>query len=188
MKSLKFNLRTTIKAIKKGEILIFPTDTVYGLVCDAKNGKAVRRLFKVKQRSLRNPIPIFVKDIKTAKRLAKVSKTQEEFLKKVWPGRVTVILNRKETRIRLWGVDKKTIALRIPNFRPVNFLLEKLNVPLVGTSANISGQPPSGNIKKVLKQFKGKYQPDLIIDGGKLAGSPSKIFDLTSSPPKILRT
>ena len=76
------------------------------------------------------------------------------------------------------------------DFKPVIFLLEKLNRPLVGTSANISGEPPSGNLKEILRQFKGKkYQPDLVVDGGNLEpGKPSTVLDLTVWPPKILRS
>lgn len=188
-KNFKEIIKKTIRSIKKGKVIIFPTDTVYIPVADATNRKAVKKVFQIKQRSQKIPIPIFVKNIKVAKSLARVVKTQEKFLKMVWPGRVTVVLKRKKPKIKLFGINKKTIAIRIPNYKPVNSLLEKLNKPLVGTSANISGKPASGNIKKVLNQFKNqKYQPDLVIDAGNLPKSkPSTVLDLTSFPPKILR-
>ena len=89
---------------------------------------------------------------------------------------------------RLFG-SKKTIGLRIPNYKLINILLKELNKPLTGTSANISGKPASTKIKEVLKQFENKkHQPDLIIDAGNLPKSlPSTIIDLTKQPPKILR-
>lgn len=174
--------------IKAGKVIICPTDTVYGLVCDATNKKAVEKIFKIKKRPKAKPLPIFISDIKMAKKFAKIDKKQEKFLKKFWPGRVTVVLRRKKIKTKLYGVDEKTIALRIPNYKLVKFLFKKLNRSLVGTSANISGQPASGNPKEVMLQFKDqKYRPDLIIDAGILPGKPSKVIDLTVSPFKVLR-
>ena len=181
-------LADAVKAIKEGKVLICPTDTVYGMICDATNRKAVERLFRIKKRKLNKPVPIFVNDIKMAKKLAHIDKRQEKFLKKVWPGKVTAVLKRKKW-YKLYGVDKKTIGLRIPNYKLVLELLKIVNKPLTGTSANISGKPASVKIKEVLRQFENqKYQPDLIIDAGNLPKSqPSKVVDLTIQPPQILR-
>lgn len=183
---VKANL--TVKAIREGKVLICPTDTVYGLVCDATNQKAVKKLFQIKQRLKSKPLPIFVKDISEAKKLAELDKDQEEFLKKSWPGKITAVLEAKQ-KIKVYGVGKKTIALRVPKYKAISDLLRRVKRPLTGTSANVSGQPASGNIAKVLKQFeKGKYRPDLVVSAGNLPKSnPSKIIDLTSKPYKILR-
>jgi L-threonylcarbamoyladenylate synthase len=181
-------VKAAVKSIKSGQVIICPTDTVYIPAADASNKEAVRKVFLLKRRSLKKPTPIFVKDIKTAKKIAKINKKQEKFLQLVWPGKVTVILKRKKAKIKLYGVSKETIALRIPNFKLVNLLLKELNKPLVGTSANISGKPAPGTLKQVLQQIgKNKHQLDLIVDAGKLAGKPSTVIDLTVSPPRILR-
>ncbi len=177
------------EAIKKGKVIVCPTDTVYGLVCDATNRKAIDRLFKIKKRPKNKFVPIFVKNIKKAKELAEIDKKQEDFLRSVWPGKVTVVLKRKKTKFKLYGVGEKTIALRIPDHQLIAYLLSVVDLPLTGTSANISGRPASTRIKEVLKQFENeKYQPDFIIDSGNLKLSkPSKIIDLTGSEPKVLR-
>jgi L-threonylcarbamoyladenylate synthase len=182
-------IKKAAESVKKGEILVCPTDTVYGLIADAANKKAVERLFKIKKRNPRKPVPIFVKDIKMAKKLVYIDKNQGKFLKKVWPGKVTVVLKRKKSKIKAYGADSKTIALRIPNYRFLNILLEKLNRPLTGTSANVSGYPASTKIKEIIDQFKNKkHQPDLIIDAGNLAkGQPSAVIDLTGEKIKTLR-
>lgn len=196
MKILKVNpknfekiIKEIIKSIRKGYIVVCPTDTVYGLICDATNKKAVKKLFKIKKRKIQKPIPIFVKDLKMAKELAKIDKKQEKFLKSIWPGKVTVVLKRKETKINLYGVDKKTIALRIPKYKLVTALIKNLNCSLSGTSANISKKPATNKIKEVLKQFQNqKLQPDFIINAGDLKFSkPSTIIDLTELKAKILR-
>jgi len=95
---------------------------------------------------------------------------------------------QRKTRIRLYGVAKETVALRIPKYELLISLARQLNRPLTGTSANISGQLASTKIKEILQQFQNqKHQPDLIIDIGNLKpAKPSTIIDLTGSEPKIL--
>lgn len=188
---MKFEIEKVLAIFKKGGVIICPTDTVYGLVADAVNKKAVEKIFKIKKRDNKKAIPIFVKDIKAAKKLAFIDKKQEKILNKYWPGKFTFILERKQDcglpKI-LFG-DKKTIALRIPDYKLVKDLLKKLKKPLTGTSANISGKPASTKIREVLKQFeKNKIKPDLIIDAGNLPKNrPSKVIDLTKGEPKVLR-
>ena len=195
METLKINSKNVIEKVAPlilgGKILVSPTDTVYGLLADATNEKAVKKLLKIKRREKGKPIPIFVQNIAMAKKLAKVSKTQEEFFKKVWPGKVTVVLKRKKNcglpQI-LFG-DKKTIGLRVPQYPLLNQLLRRLKRPLTGTSANISGLVASTKIKDIIKQFQDKKsQPDLILDAGNLKpAKPSRVIDLTGSKPKIVR-
>lgn len=211
-KNLKRATKEAIKSIKKGEVIICPTDTVYGLIADASDEQAVKKIFKIKKRKKQKALPIFVKDVRMAERLALINREQKFFLKKAWPGEITVILKRnpsslpssprlrrarKLRRIRkssklpkiVFG-QNETIGIRIPKYKLVSILLEKLKIPLVGTSANISGKSGSNKIKKVLNQFKKqKFQPNLVIDAGNLKkNKPSTIIDLTGSDFKILRT
>lgn len=174
------DLKKAVNAIKEGKVLVCPTDTVYGLICDAGKKEAVARLYKIKKRPKNKPIPMFVSDISMAKEIAEISVKQEKFLKKVWPGPVTAVLEKK---------GGGTIGIRIPNHK---FLLDlvKQNGPLAETSANISGRPASGKFKEVLEQFalSRVEGPDLAIDAGDLPLSkPSQVLDLKFSPPKILR-
>jgi L-threonylcarbamoyladenylate synthase len=188
-RDFKKTVKVAVKSIKQGEVVVCPTDTVYGLIADATSEAAVKKLLKIKKRNTRKPVPIFVKDIKTAKKLALIDNQQEKILKEVWPGKVTVVLKRKNKLPKVLFRNKKTIGLRIPDYKIINQLLLIINRPLTGTSANISGQPPSTKIKEVISQFKNKrFQPDLIIDAGNLPKSkPSTVLDLTTWPPKILR-
>ncbi len=177
--------------IKRGQVVASPTDTVYGLLADAASEKAVEKVYRIKGRDKKKPLPVFVKDIKTAKKLAHIDKDQEEFLKEVWPGRTTVVLKKKGRNgvSKKVTANKKTIALRIPDYKLVKEILKEVNRPLTGTSANISGRGYFIKIKEVLREFeKEEIRPDLIIDGGNLAKtSPSIIVDLTKKKPKILR-
>jgi len=181
-------IEKTLEFLKKGKVVVFPTDTVYGLIADATNKKAVERIFKIKKRPKTKPLPVFVQDLKMAKKIAVIGKNQGKFLKSVWPGPITVILKRKSSKIKLYGVADDNIGLRISRYKIINYLLLAVGLPLVQTSANISGQPPARNIKEIMLQFKDKkHQPDLIIDGGTLLGKQSTVLDLTAFPPKILR-
>jgi len=183
-KNLDEILKKAMKVIRQGGVIVCPTDTVYGLIADAKNKKAVKKIFKIKKRKEEKPIPIFVRDLKMAKSLVLINKFQEKLLKKVWPGKVTVLLKAKKLTKKIFPKSiissENKIGLRIPNYKIINRLLRILNRPLTGTSANISGKPPSTKIKEILKQFKNqKYKPDLILDAGNLKLSlSSTIIDL----------
>ena len=85
-----------VQELKRGKMVVSPTDTVYGLLVDATNRRAVKKVFQVKGREKGKPLPVFVKDIAMAKRFACVSKEQEKFLKTAWPGKVTVVLKSRE--------------------------------------------------------------------------------------------
>ena len=172
------NIKEIITALKNGAVLVCPTDTVYGLACDALNEKAVEKIYKIKKRPKNKPLSVFVKDLKMAKEIAEIGEKQEKILKKYWPGKFTFVLNKKN--------KKGTIALRIPKYKFLNDLLKKINNPLAQTSANISGQLPLIKISDIISQF-GKLDI-LAIDAGDLKKSkPSKIIYLTSNKIKILR-
>lgn len=188
--SIVDSIEESIKVIKEGGVIVFPTDTIYGLVCDATNQKAIQKLFQIKKRDFKKPIPVFVKDIEMAKQIAMVDEKQESFLKKVWPGKITVILKAKiDFPQGVLGEDK-TIGLRIPDYVPLNTLFNKTNKPLSGTSANLAGEHSCLDINDVVAQFANeKLQPDLIVDAGTLNSSQSStVVDLTGKELKVLRT
>lgn len=173
--------------LNKGGAIVCPTDTVYGLLADATNKNAVGKVFRIKRREGSKALPIFVKDTEAAKEFALIGEREEAILKEKWPGRFTFVLKKRSAKI--YGAGKKTIALRIPDYKPINELLKKINKPLTGTSANISGHLASVKIGEVLSQFENEQmRPDLILDAGELQESkPSTIIDLTKNKVKILR-
>jgi len=182
-----FLIKEAINLLKQSGVLVCPTDTVYGLLADATNQKAVARVFAIKKRSTTKALPIFVRDLKMAKKLAQINQKQETFLKKVWPGKVTVVLKRKK-RSKVYGVEPKTIALRIPDYGFLNKLLAKFNRPLIATSANLSGQPATTHLKDIFQQFKNQdWLVDLLIEADTRPQRPSLIVDLIGEEIKILR-
>jgi len=195
MKIIKITKKNTdsvvekaIRVIGSGGVVVCPTDTIYGLIADAANRQAVGKIFRMKKRLLTKPLPIFVKDLKMAESLAEITERSKEILKNYWPGRVTVVLNRKGKK-RIFGVDKKTIALRLPDYKLLNLILEKTNKPLAETSVNITNQPEINKIADIVSLYKNALdKPDLILDQGDIKKNlPSTVMDLTKKEIKILR-
>lgn len=191
LKINKENQKEIIKKVNKmleeGKVLIVPTDTVYGLIADAENKKAVEKIFIIKKRDRRKAIPIFIKNIESAKKIAEIDECQEETLFSVWPGKTTVILKKKD--VELYGLKKKTIALRIPEHELINKLFFNKIEFIAQTSANISGRGSLTEIEQVINNFKNqKIKPDLVIDAGNLPESKhSAIIDITKKEIKTLR-
>lgn len=173
------NFPLIVKFLLDGGVVIFPTDTVYGFLADASNKRAVNKIYKIKNRPKSKPLPVFVSSIKTAKELAEIDKEKEKTIKKYWPGKYTFVLNSKNS--------KKTIALRIPKYKPLNYLLNKIKKPLVQTSVNISGDEALRLSKEIINTFKNKKEI-LFVDGGNLPNRKSStIIDLTKDKKIILR-
>ncbi len=183
IKANKNNISKIITALKKGAVLVFPTDTVYGLVCDASNKKAVESIFKIKRRDKSKPLGVFVKDVKIASKVAFVNENEAELLKH---NNITLILN---SRLRQGFGGRgpiKTIGIRIPKYKFLSLVLDEFKKPLAQTSANISGKPATVKIKDVLRQF--KNEDVLVADAGELPkNKPSAIIDLSGENIKIIR-
>ena len=189
LRESKEAIEEAVEVIRKGGVIVYPTDTLYGLGADATNEVAVRRVFKIKKRPETKPVPVIISDLEMAKKLAYFDKKIEKILFSIWPEAVTVLLEKKYTLPEIVTAGQRMIALRLPDYKIAHFLVVKSGVPLIATSANISDQPASNKIKEVLKQFAGGYyKPDLVLDAGDLKFSQaSTILDLSRDKPKILR-
>jgi L-threonylcarbamoyladenylate synthase len=183
-------IREAVAVLGAGGVIVYPTDTIYGIGANALNEKAVSRVFEIKKRPLAKPLPMIIRDISWAKELAEVKKKDEKVLEKVWPGKVTVVLNKKEIVPDILTSGHKTVGMRVANYPMIDELLKLFGYPITSTSANISGEEGSGDINKVLESFPMSFirQPDLVLDVGILPKSqPSAILDLTGDKPKISR-
>lgn len=177
------------KVMLAGGTAVFPTDTVYGLGCDATNEKAVEKIFKIKSRDDRKPLSVMVRDLEMAKKVAQIDSRLEKALNLIWPGAITVILPNREKLPEILTAGRFTIGLRVPDYKLSHLLAENMGRPYVATSANISGEIATTKIRSVLKYFEGRiHRPDLILDAGDLKFSqPSTVLDLTGRAPKIVR-
>jgi len=178
-----------IEILKRGSAIVYPTDTCYGLGVNALDASAIKRIFKIKQRPSSKPVPLAIKNVIWAKELAYIDSKQEKILNAIWPGQVTVVLNKKSIIPDIATANQKTVGLRVPDHKFTDLLLAKFGYPITSTSANISGEEATYNIQKIVEAFNGKiYKPELVIDVGDLKEMPpSTVLDLTSDKPKILR-
>ena len=178
------DIKVVIKKIKAGEIIVFPTDTVYGIGCDPYNKKAVLRLYKIKKREKTKLFPILGISKMELEKIAEFNTLEEKIAEKFWPGQVTLVLKVKDEKIRQSLCLDKKIAVRVPNNQCVLSFLKECKL-LVGTSANISGTTPFTDPNECSKNLT-KY--DLLIDGGIIPSqSESTIVEIVGDDIKILR-
>lgn len=193
MEIIKINLKNpdlktinkVAQILKNGGVVVYPTDTCYGMGSDITQPKAVETIYKIKGRSFNKPLSVIVKNVAQIKKFAEVNKTQEKYLKKYLPGEVTFVLQKKD----LETFNQETIGFRIPKFKLTQMIADKVSFPYATTSANISGYEACYTIEEIIKQFADKkLQPDLVLDAGKLMQNiPSTVVDLTNIPIKVIR-
>jgi L-threonylcarbamoyladenylate synthase len=180
-------IRIAADFIKKGGLVAFPTETVYGLGADALNPKAVLALFEAKKRPLDNPPIVHVGDAKNVYKLAKtVSPGAERLMKEFWPGPLTLIFQRSEIvpDVTVAGLD--TIAVRMPRHNVALALIRESGCSIAAPSANLAGKPSPTSAKHVLDDLNGRI--DVILDAGSThIGVESTVLDLTVDPPQVLR-
>ena len=178
------DIKVGIKKIKDGGIVVFPTDTVYGIGCDPYNKKAVSRLYEIKKREKTKPFPVLGISKMELEKIAEFNTMEEKIAEKFWPGQVTLILKVKDEKIRQTLCLDKKIAVRVPNNQCVLSLLKECKL-LVGTSANISGTAPFTDPDECSKNL---IRYDLLIDGGIIPSQgESTIVEIVEDDIKILR-
>lgn len=180
-------IRYAAEIIKKGGLVVFPTETVYGLGASAFNLNAVKNIFKAKGRPADNPLIVHIADISELQLLAKrPPKTAMLLIERLWPGPLTIVLKKKKAVSDIVTAGSDSVAIRMPDNRIALSLIKAAGVPLVAPSANISGKPSPTKAMDVLEDLNGRV--DLIIDGGTTKiGIESTVIDITNKPPTILR-
>ncbi len=174
-------LAAAADVVRKGGLICYPTDTVYGLGCDPFNTSAIERAMRAKGERTK-PMPILVKDLEDARRLAQFSKSAEKLACKFWPGPLTLIIRSLDVLPAILVPDGR-MGLRSPKHAICLELLGLCGGALVGTSANPTGKPPATTAEAAAKELGDRV--DLVLDGGRAPlGVSSTVVDLTS--PKII--
>ena len=173
--------------IKNGGLVAIPTETVYGLGADGLNSDALKKIFIAKKRPIDNPLILHISDISQVYKLAKdVKESDIEILRKIWPGPLTVILNKNDKIPNEVTAGLDTVAIRMPDNKITRKFIEICGTPLAAPSANLSTKPSPTTAAAVFEDMKGRI--DAIIDGGPCTiGIESTVLDLTEEFPKILR-
>ncbi|RLF99340.1 MAG: threonylcarbamoyl-AMP synthase [Thaumarchaeota archaeon] len=179
-KILRFSIHSAKlagKIVKDGGVIVFPTDTVYGVGCDPFNDESVKRVYEIKRR-IGKPMPILAKDLNDIERIAEISEVEFEIISRLWPGQLTILLNaRPNFRISRLVSEDGRVGVRIPACLQTLIIINESGGLLVGTSANISGLPPPRSIQELDEKI--LRSVDLTIDGGRcLIGKPSTVIEL----------
>ena len=183
-------LEKSRQILASGGVIVFPTDTIYGLGANALDEEAISRIYKIKKRSISKPISVLVRDINMAKKVACIDSCAEEILGKIWPDSITVILRKKDSVPYSLTAGTENVAVRISGNPFIKILFERIDFPITATSANISGEENLLLADKIIDKFSRKdNSPDLFINSGDLDNSlPSTIVDLTDvNNPRLVR-
>ena len=180
-------MKECVDIIKNGGIVIFPTDTVYGIGCNVFNENAIKKIFEIKNREYNKPINVLCSNIKDIHNMAlELKEKEKEIIDKYMPGACTLIVNKKKEISNLLTAGLNTVGLRIPDNNIAIELISKCGIPIATTSANISGKMDNVEIGNIFEEFRDKV--DIIIDGGKSKiGVPSTIVEVERDKIKVLR-
>ena len=177
----------SIAALKRGEVIVFPTETLYGLGADALDAAAVEKVFQLKDRDADSPIPVLVADREMLSRLvAEVPPLAETLIACFWPGPLTIVLPARSAIPRPLVNAKGGVGVRLSSQSIAAELIEALGHPLTATSANPSGKAPARTLKEAKKYFAGRL--DIFIDGGELTSrTGSTVVEIIGESLRIIR-
>src|SRR3989338_7601217 len=177
-------IRLAAQALGDGAIAIFPTETCYGLGCDATDETAIKRIFEIKKRNRKKALPIIVSNLQTASKYCYITGTAKTLIQKFMPGPLTLVVKAKSNLPKALTANSGKIAFRISGNKTANALAKELGKPIVATSANIEGKKEIYSGKEAIEKF--AQCADVIIDAGALPKrKPSTVYDVASH--KILR-
>ncbi|MDG7007358.1 MAG: threonylcarbamoyl-AMP synthase [Nitrososphaerota archaeon] len=173
------------KVVRRGGLVVYPTDTVYGLGCDPLNHAAVRRLFDAKRRDAK-AIPVLCSSTEKAAGLVKLSPRALELAARYWPGALTIVAPLSRPVPPQLNQGRPSLGVRVPNHPRCLQLISSCGGWLTGTSANLSGHQSARSAAEALGQLGGAV--DIILDGGRLAGTESTVVEVVGNEVTILRT
>lgn len=186
--NIDFNIiKEASEIINNGGVVVFPTETVYGIGADALNEEAVDKIFKAKGRPQDNPLIVHISEYEQLYDLVSdIPENASLLADKFWPGPLTMIFNKKDVLSNKITAGLKTAAIRLPQNKIALALIKMSKKPIAAPSANTSGKPSPTEAKHVVEDLMGKV--DMIIDGGSTdIGLESTVIDMTSQVPMILR-
>lgn len=170
MKTLRVNcdsdgINITVKSIKEGKIVVFPTDTVYGIGCDPYNKEAVEKVYRIKNRKQGKLFPVLGFSKNELEKIANFNEKANKIAEKFWPGRLTLILPLKDEKLKTSMNLENKVAVRVPNNSCALAILEQCNL-IIGTSANVSGMESFVDPDECEKNIS---DYDVFVDSGKIS-------------------
>ena len=180
-------IRRAVDILRAGGVLIYPTDTVYGMGCSAENKNAIERIYLIKHQRQDKPFSFVCSDLKHISEYAHVSNQAFKVMKHLIPGPYTFILpaTRMKSLPKTLVSRRKTVGIRVPDSRITLALVKELGHPILSTSVTDENGDLVNNPESIIERF--NNQVELIIDGGALTSNPSSVIDLTDEEPKVVR-
>jgi tRNA threonylcarbamoyl adenosine modification protein (Sua5/YciO/YrdC/YwlC family) len=174
-----------VETLKRGGVIAYPTDTLYGIGCDIMNKKAIERIYQIKQWRKNKPFSFICSDLKNISQYAKVSNYAYKTMRRLLPGPYTFVLDGSNQVPKMMLTKRKTAGIRVPDNPICHALIATLGNPVISTSAST----PQGEVFNepwLIEEHFGR-QLDLVIDGGPVSGEPSSVISLLGDEPEILR-
>lgn len=177
-----------VEVMQNGGIIIYPTDTVYGMGCSIENKNAIEKIYLIKQRRPDKPFSFVCSDLTHISTYAHVSNSAFKIMKRLIPGPYTFILpaQRMKQLPKLLLSKRKTVGIRVPESPVAQELVKRLGHPVLSTSVTLSGGEILNDPQDIISSFANRV--DLILDGGTLVSEPSTVIDLTGTHPEIIRS
>jgi tRNA threonylcarbamoyl adenosine modification protein (Sua5/YciO/YrdC/YwlC family) len=177
-------IRRAVDALEAGEVIAYPTDTVYGLGCDLTNKKAVDKLYAIKRMDRSHQLAFICPDLGDIARYAVVENAHYRILRHFLPGPYCFILTATREVPKLIQSKRKTVGIRIPNSEVIRAITRELGRPVISTTAQRAGEDPHVDPREIDDAFPGLA---LVLDGGGGGMVPTTVVDLTSVPPVVVR-
>lgn len=175
-----------ISELKKGNLVIMPTDTVYGIIADATKEETIKKVFNAKERSFNKPLLVLVSDKNMLEKLvSEISPKAEEIISKYWPGPLTILFPKKDEVSDILTASSPYIAIRMPNDKRLLNIIRKVNKPLISTSANITSKETITEVSQIEEKMKEKIS--YILDGGVVKNEVSTIIKIENDKIEIVR-
>lgn len=171
------DVATAARAIRNGELVVYPTETVYGLGANALEPAAVERVFEVKGRSREKPVSLAVPSVEKALEYVDASDLERRFMDAFLPGPVTVLCERRETVPDVLTAGREQVGVRVPDCEIALELCERSETPITATSANLSG---SGSVRRVEELDESVLEAATVLDTGETPGTESTVVDVSS--------
>lgn len=182
-------IKEAAEEIKKGNLVLFPTETVYGIGANALDAEAVKKIFIAKNRAQDNPLIVHVSSIEMVEKIVKeITPLEKKLMERFWPGPLTIIFKRKSEKIipNVVTANLDTVGIRMPSNEIAKKLIQKAGVPIAAPSANISGKPSGTKVEDIIEELDGKVQ--YILDGGVTdIGLESTVIKIDNGVIDILR-
>jgi len=178
-------IRNVVEILKSGGIVVYPTDTYYGIGCDLMNPRAIERIYQLKRRDKSKPFSFICSDLTNISQYAKVSNYAYRTMKRLLPGPYTFILEGSKLVPKIMLTKRKTAGIRVPDNAICLALVRELGHPIITTSA-ATPEGDSFHDASLIHDHFGQ-QVDVVIDGSPVSGEPSSIVSLIDDTPQIIR-